>query len=127
MTVAKMATKASSAALDSHWEEEVISAISREVVRLHVHHFGSCPRGAETFWHDDFLICTVDEALTAFELTLIEQECFDRVRADRRALHDVLEPTYRALVESLTGRAVRAYMSEVEARGVAFEAFILEH
>ena len=48
------------------------------------------------------------------------------MRADRRALHDVLEPIYKALVETLTGRGVRAYMSEVDEKGIVFEAFILD-
>jgi hypothetical protein len=42
------------------------------------------------------------------------------------AVRDVREPTYRALVKTLTGRSVSAYLSEVDATGVAFEAFVLD-
>jgi uncharacterized protein YbcI len=112
--------------LDPRWEDAAVAAISREVVRVHVDHFGSEPTGAEALWQDDFLVCTLEGALTDTERRLIAAGRFDRVRADRRALHDVLEPTYRALVETLTGRGVRACMSEVDAGGVAFVAFILE-
>lgn len=120
-----MATTARRSTLDPQWEE-AIAAISREIVRIHAHNFGSEPTNAEVTWEDDFLICMLEDDLTEPEHRLIDRGRFDRVRADRRALHDVLEPTYRALVETLTGRAVRAYMSEVDAKGVAFEAFILE-
>jgi uncharacterized protein YbcI len=121
-----MATTAHRSTLDPHWEEEAIAAISREVVRIHALNFGGQPSNAEVTWEDDFLICMLEDALTGPEWRLIDRGRFDRVRADRRALHDALEPTYRALVETLTGRAVRAYMSEVDAKGAAFEAFILE-
>jgi uncharacterized protein YbcI len=121
-----MATTAKRSTLDPQWEEEAIAAISREVVRIHARNFGSEPDGAEVTWQDDFLICMLENALTEAERRLIDRGRFDRVRADRRALHGVLEPTYKALVETLTGRSVRAYMSEVDVKGVAFEAFILE-
>jgi uncharacterized protein YbcI len=111
---------------DGRWEEEAVAAISREVSRIHASQFGSRVSNAETSWQDDFLICMLEDALTEAELTMIEHGRFDRVRSDRRALHDVLEPTFKALVETLTGRGVRAYMSEIDAQGVAFEAFILD-
>jgi uncharacterized protein YbcI len=120
-----MASTAHRSTLDQHWEEEAIAAISREIVRIHAGHFGSLPALAEITWQDDFLVCMLEDALTEPERTLVESGHFARVRADRRALHDVLEPTFRALVETLTGRAVRAYMSEIDAKGVAFEAFVL--
>lgn len=103
-----------------------MAAISREVSRIHASNFGSEPGNVEVTWEDDFLICMLEEALTEPERRLIERGRFDRVRADRRALHDALEPTYKALVETLTGRAVRAYMSEIDQKGIAFEAFILD-
>lgn len=106
-------------------QDEALAAISREISRIHAHNFGSRVTSVETVWEDDFLLCTLDDALTEAELQLIEHGHLDRVRADRRALHDPLEPTYRALVETLTGRGVRAYMSEVDPRGTAFEAFVL--
>jgi uncharacterized protein YbcI len=121
-----MPTTAHRSTLGPHWEEEAIAALSREVVRIHARNFGTEPIDAEVIWEDDFLICMLDDALTDSEWRLIHRGRFDRVRADRRALHDALEPTYRALVETLTGRPVRAYMSEVDATGAAFEAFILE-
>jgi uncharacterized protein YbcI len=123
-----MATTAHRSPLDpdSRWEDEATAAISREVARIHTAQFGSRLANVETTWQDDFLICMLEDALTEAELTLIEGGRFDRVRSDRRALHDVLEPTYRALVETLTGHSVRAYLSEIDAKGVAFEAFILE-
>jgi uncharacterized protein YbcI len=120
-----MASTAHCSTLDPHWEEEAVAAISRAIVRSHLGHFGSNPTSAEVVWQDDFLICTVEGALTEAEQTLIDGGRFDRVRADRRAVHDVLEPTCKALVESLTGRPVRAYLSEIDVTGVAFEAFIL--
>jgi uncharacterized protein YbcI len=121
-----MASAAHRSTADPHWKEEVIAALSREVIRIHGRNFGSDPSNAEVTWEDDFLICMLEDALTEAEWRLVDRGRFDRVRTDRRALHEVLEPTYKALVETLTGRAVRAYMSEVDAKGAAFEAFVLD-
>lgn len=121
-----MASTAPCSTPDSHWEETAVSAISREVLRTHAHHFGSSPTSAEVTWQEDFLVCLLEDALTETEVRLVGRGGFDRVREDRRALHDVLEPTYKALVETLTGRAVCVYMSEVDPRGLAVEAFILD-
>jgi uncharacterized protein YbcI len=107
------------------WEDEALAAISREIGRIHAHNFGNNVTSVDAVWEDDFLLCTLTGALTEAERLLVEHGRFDRVRDDRRALHDPLEPTYRALIETLTGRGVRAYMSEVEPGGTAFEAFIL--
>src|ERR1700761_9760091 len=106
MATGEMATTAHRGPTDGHWEEEAIAALSREVIRIHARKFGSCASNAETTWDDDFVICMLEGALTDAELKLIEGGRFDRVRADRRSLHDVLEPTYKALVETLTGRGV---------------------
>jgi uncharacterized protein YbcI len=104
---------------------EATAAISREVVRIHARSFGHTPSRSETVWHDDVLVCTLEGVLTEPERALVGIGRFDRVRGDRLALHEALEPTYRALIETLTGRPVRSYMSDVNVEDLAFEVFML--
>jgi uncharacterized protein YbcI len=105
--------------------EEILTAISDGVVRVHSLHAGAAPAGARVAWDDDWVVCMLEGALTEPERTLVAAGRFDRVRADRQALRVALEPTLRALVETLTGRPVRAYLSEVSTDGGCFEAFVL--
>jgi uncharacterized protein YbcI len=105
--------------------EATIEALSREVLRIHARIYGCTPISAETTWDDGVIVCAVEGVLTTPEQSLVEQGRFDRVREDRLALRDALEPTYRALVETLTGRPVRSYMTDISAEDVAFEVFVL--
>jgi hypothetical protein len=48
------------------------------------------------------------------------------VRAERLGRRQAAEPPLRALVESVTARPVRAYMSEIGPEGPALETFVLD-
>jgi uncharacterized protein YbcI len=106
--------------------EATIEALSREVLRIHARTYGCSPTRATLTWDEGAIVCMVEGVLTIPERGLIESGRFDRVRSDRLALRDALEPTYRALVETLTGRRMRAYITDVNAEDVAFEVFVLE-
>src|ERR1700753_1606108 len=93
--------------------EATIEALSREVLRIHARVYGCSPTNAVRPWDDGVIVCALEGALTTPERGLVEQGRFDRVREDRLALRDALEPTYRALVETLTGRPVRSYMTDI--------------
>lgn len=103
----------------------MLAAISDEVIAVYGRTFGRAPAGAETIWEEDILVCVLEGIFTPPELTLVEAGRFDQVRADRQALRDALEPTFRALVETLIKLPVRAYMTELTADDAAFEAFVL--
>jgi uncharacterized protein YbcI len=105
--------------------EATVEALSRKVLRIHARIFGCSPTSATTTWNDGVIVCAVEGVLTTPERSLVEQGRFDRVREDRLALRDALEPTYRALVETLTGRPVRSYMTDISVEDVAFEVFVL--
>jgi uncharacterized protein YbcI len=106
-------------------EPEISVAISKEVARIHGRCAGREPDLVRTVWQHDLVVCVLVGGLTDPELRLLRTGRFDRVREDRRALHDALEPPLRALVETLTGRPVLAYLAEVSPQDVAFDAFIL--
>jgi uncharacterized protein YbcI len=110
---------------DGHSRDAVLIAISNEIARVHRRSSGRLPGSARTVWTEDFVVCVLEGVLTEPELRLAREGRFDRVRGDRLALRPALEPPLRALVETLTGRPVRAYLAEVSAEDIAFDAFIL--
>jgi uncharacterized protein YbcI len=105
--------------------DAIVTAISTEIPRIEHRHHGRAPKATRTIWHDDVLVCVLDGVFTEAEQGLVAAGEFERVRRKRLERRDGLEPTYRALVETLTGRPVRAYMTEVAPEDVAFEAFML--
>jgi uncharacterized protein YbcI len=105
--------------------EATVETLSREVLRIHSRTYGCHPTSATTTWDEGVIVCLLEGVLTTSERRLIEHGRFDRVRGDRLALREALEPTFRALVETLTGVPMRAYMTDVNPDDVAFEVFVL--
>jgi uncharacterized protein YbcI len=110
---------------DPRRHDAITLAISEEVAEVHARSFGRRPVEVKTLWHEEFVVCVLEGVFTDPERALVDAGRFDRVRGDRQSLRDVLEPTLRALVETLTEQSVRAYMSEISPDDVAFESFVL--
>lgn len=111
--------------IDPRPSATAVEAISRGIVELHARGHGCAPAAAQTVWNDDLVVCVLDGVLTDGERELVEDGGFEWMRAERLARHQRLAPGLRVLVETLTGRPVRAYMTEVGPEDVAFEVFIL--
>jgi uncharacterized protein YbcI len=105
--------------------DEILAGIADELVRAHARSCGSAPGWVRISWDENFLVCVLERVLTTPERALIAAGRFDRVRADREALREALEPSLRALVEARTGRAVQAYLTAVGTDDIGFEAFML--
>jgi len=103
----------------------VLEAISREIGETYARGHGPPAAATRTVWHEDVVACVLDGVFTAAEREAVESGRFERMRAERLARHAPLAPSFRALVETLTKRPVRAYMTEVGPEDVAFEVFIL--
>jgi len=87
----------------------------------------SGPTKARSYWAGDTLICQMEETLTAVERTLIARGKGTEVHALRRGFQDAMEPEFIAAVEKLTGRTVRAFLSQVHlAPEVDIEVFVFE-
>lgn len=102
-----------------------IDAISREIADIHARGHGHTPTTAKVVWNEDVVVCVLDGVLTEAEWELVENGRFEWMRSERLARHEPLAPSFRALIETLTRRPVRAYMTEVGPENVAFEVFIL--
>lgn len=103
----------------------VLDSISCEIGEIHARGHGRVPGTTNTVWNDDVVVCVLEGVLTAAERELVESGRFEWMRAERLARHTPLAPTFRALIETVTRRPVRAYMTEVGPQDVAFEVFIL--
>ena len=104
-----------------------LAGISRAVVKIHAEHYGRGPDRAKTIWQRDVIVCLLEEVYTPAERTLIQAGRFDQVRSLRTAFEDEVEPLLRAAVEAVTGRRVRAFLSQVNADPeLASEVFVLE-
>jgi uncharacterized protein YbcI len=103
----------------------VVATISREIVGIYAEYFGRGPTKAKTSWHEDFVLCVLEDVFTRAERILIDGGRFEQVRLTRQAFQEEIEPTFREAVERATGRRVDAYLSQVNQAGVAAEVFLL--
>lgn len=110
---------------DPRSDEVVIAAIGVEIRQIQALHHGHMPTSARTIWHEDIVVCVLQGIFTPAEAGRVVDGGFAGIRAERLDRRDALEPIYRALVETLTSRPVRAYMAEIGPDDVAFEAFVL--
>jgi uncharacterized protein YbcI len=105
----------------------LLSQISNEMVRLYKEQFGRGPRSARTEWAGpDTLLCTLEQTFTPAERSLAEMGEDQRLRDTRLFFQHATEREFRDVVERLTGRAVRAFVSGLDAQhDIATEVFYL--
>ena len=107
--------------------DSALVEISRAITSVHARFFGRGPERARTTWQRGHVVCALEQIYTQAERTLIDVGRYDRVRQMRQAFQDEVEPLLRQTVESITGRRVRAFFSQISADPeMAVEVFILE-
>jgi uncharacterized protein YbcI len=106
----------------------IVARISRDIVRIHARLYDRGPPRAKTVWREEVVCCVLEDIFTRAERTLVDGGHFDRVRANRTALHDQAEPLLCRAVEMATGRYVEHFLGQVAEEGVAVMVFVLgEH
>jgi uncharacterized protein YbcI len=98
------------------------------MVRLYKEHFGRGPTKARTsFAGADVLITTLENSMTPVEQKLAQMGENERLRDVRMFFQHATEPEFRAIVEEITGRKVRAFVSGIDTvQDVSSEVFYLE-
>jgi uncharacterized protein YbcI len=101
--------------------------LSREMVRLYKALFGRGPTKARTdFANPDTILCTLEHSLTPAEQALAEMGEHQRLRDTRMYFQHATEDRFRGVVERVTGREVRAFISGLDTgQDVAAEIFYL--
>ena len=106
---------------------QLAAAISNAIVGIHSKHYGKGPTKAKTYLIDDTVICVMQDVFTTVERTLIENEKGDLVREVRTGFQYALRAEFKDAVGTITGRAVRSFMSQIDCdEDMAIEFFLLE-
>jgi uncharacterized protein YbcI len=108
--------------------ESIRAEISREMVRLYKQLFGRGPTKARTeFAGPDIVICTLENTFTPAERSLADLGEHQRLRDTRMYFQAATHDRFTEIVERLTGRRVRAFISGLDAEeDVCAEVFYLE-
>ena len=112
----------------AHEGSSIQLEVSNAMVRLYKEQLGRGPTKARThFAGPDVLIATLENSLTPAERNLAAMGEHQRLRDTRMFFQYATEPDFRAAVENITGRRVRAFVSGIDtSRDVSAEIFYLE-
>ncbi len=102
-------------------------AISNAFAKLQRDHYGRGPESVRTVVGYDHIICFLENTFMPVERTLIEAGETEAVRETRLAFQPAMEHRFVNTVEEITGRKVRAFLSEVSLTpDISVEVFVLE-
>src|SRR3954447_10623321 len=105
---------------------EARAVISTEMTRLHRQYYGRGPTKAKTYILDDLVVVVLEETFTVAERTLVDRGEIDAIQQIRRRFQQQMADEFTALVEQVTGRRVRAFLSETHlGADVSAEIFLL--
>jgi uncharacterized protein YbcI len=103
------------------------TAISNGVASLHREHYGRGADRVRTTIQADFAMTVLEDCFTVVEKKMIEEGAFSQVRETRTMFQDWMRPRFIEIVETATGRKVRAFFSQVtRAPDMAVELFFFE-
>jgi uncharacterized protein YbcI len=106
---------------------EMLAQVSNSLVRLHSEYYGRGPTKAKSYLQDDVLCAVLSDIYTTVEKTLIDVGRGEHVRDTRHVFQLAMEKKFCQAVEEITGRRVRAFLSQTHIDpDVAVEIFLLE-
>lgn len=101
--------------------------ISNQLTRSHRESFGRGAGNVKTVIQKGFVITFLEDVYTPFEKTMISGGHEKLVMEARFAFQQMKRDEYREIVESVTGRKVRAFLSQNHIDpAIAVEIFVLE-
>jgi uncharacterized protein YbcI len=94
-------------------------------VQLHARLYGRGPTKARSYLHGDYAVCILEEVFTTAERTLIAAGSGEHVSETRKKFQDAVKKEFIDVVERITGRSVRVFLSQVDIEAnLALEFFI---
>ena len=101
--------------------------LARAMVALYKEYVGRGPTQARAYVEDDLITIVLQDTMTTAEQTLADEEEEDLVRGVRRVLQGKFREDAVEIVERLTGRKVKAFLSDHAIEpDVGVEVFVLE-
>jgi uncharacterized protein YbcI len=91
----------------------VLARLSNEMVQAQKQFFGKGPEQAKSYLLDDLLFIVMRGGLTRAEETMLESGHADHVRGFRQVFENEMRERLTTMVESITGRKVVNYQSQV--------------
>jgi uncharacterized protein YbcI len=102
-------------------------AISNAITKLQRDNYGRGPETVRTVVGYDHIICFLENSFMPVELTLIDAGETSAVRETRLAFQRAMETRFVSTVEEISGRKVRAFLSQVSLNpDISVEVFVLE-
>jgi uncharacterized protein YbcI len=106
---------------------QAAASISTEAVQILRRHTGRGPTKARTLMDDQCVAIVLEDTLTTSERTLAENGEGELVLGTRHSLQRAMRDDLTSMVETLTGRKVRAFMSDNHIDpDTGVEVFLLE-
>jgi uncharacterized protein YbcI len=108
-------------------QRPLLLEVSNEMVKLYKTQFGRGPTKVRTNWAGpDTIITTLENSLTPAERNMVAMGEHHRLRDTRMFFQYATEGQFREVIERLTGRDVRAFVSGIDAvQDVSCEIFYL--
>jgi uncharacterized protein YbcI len=103
------------------------AALANEIGRFVAEFTGRGAQKSRAFVDQDVVVCLLEDGATNAERNLVSAGRADLVRLQRDALQRAMGPQLIAVVERLTRRVVRGFLSGTDESGAAaVELFLLE-
>ena len=101
--------------------------LSRAMVRLYKEQFGRGPTKVHSYWcGNDMLTCVLEDSLTPAERNLAQMGEHQRLRDVRMFFQYATSRQFLEVVEEITGRQVRSFVSGIDTEeDVSVETFLL--
>jgi uncharacterized protein YbcI len=94
-------------------------------VQLHARLYGRGPTKARSYLQGDYAVCVLEEIFTTAERTLIDAGSSEHVSETRRKFQEAVKDQFIDVVERITGRRVRVFLSQVDVEAnLALEFFV---
>lgn len=102
-------------------------AVSNAMTKMHRDSYGRGPTSVRTVVGYDHVICFLEDLYTPVERTLLDGGEVEAVRETRLAFQRTMKKPFVAAIEEITGRKVRAFLSQVTFDpDISVEVFVLE-
>jgi uncharacterized protein YbcI len=108
-------------------DPNVESRISERLSALHAHLHGKGSSAARTYIaSDDVVVVVLEETFTPAEQALVDRGEAEGIQELRRRFRRVMADDFKAIVEQVTGRCVRSYISDSDVgEHVSIDVFLL--